>query len=203
MLHLTSGTAFASSSSYDVLQLQQGSINNSPSQLQARLGNLQGSPVDSDFSGLLSSLQNNGTMLQLLPEASSTDITPLVLQMPGTADQGMHMLPGGTTLGAGMQLLDTSLTTNLQTLQPGCMPQGYLQAPGQQMLQVDMTSQLAACAGTGDSNAMQMQMQQLRAAVQQLNRQTAAVQQLLLRTQPGAPQGSVPVAVASDMVSRL
>jgi hypothetical protein len=180
MLQLTSGTTHASSSSYDLLQLQRGSINNSPNRLQALLGNLQGSPSDSDLSMAVTLLHNNGTVLQLLPQASSTDAMPLVLQMPGSADQGMHM-----------QVVDASLSSGMQAQQQGCF-----QAPAQQVLLVDGTTQLATCAGADDSNPMELQ-------VQQLNSQSAAVQQLLLSTQAGTPQGLVPVADASDMVSRL
>jgi outer membrane murein-binding lipoprotein Lpp len=198
MLQLTNGMANASSGSYDVLQLQQGRMSNSPNQLQqALLGPQQCSSTETDLPVVLSALHNNSTVLQLLPQASSTDAMPLILQMPGPADQGMQ----GTTLSAGMQFVDASLTNGLQSLQPGCMSQGYLQAP-QQMVLVNTTSQLAGCADAGDSNALQAQMQQLRAAVQQLNSQTAAVQQLLLTTQPGVAQGSVPVA-SNNMVSTL
>lgn len=201
-LQLTNGMATVSSGSYDVLQVQQGCMNNSPNQLQALLGPLQCSPTETDLAVGVECAANS-TVLQLLPQASSTDAMLFSLQMPGPADQGMQ---GGTTPSAGMQFVDASLTTSLQSLQslqPGCMPQGYLQAPHQQMVLVDMTSQPAASAGTGDSNAMQLQMQQLSAAVQQLKSQTAAVQQLLLSTQAGTPQSSVTVAGASNMVSRL
>jgi hypothetical protein len=168
------------------------------SQLQVLVGGLRGCPTNPDLGVVLSALQNtgtvlsNGSLLQLLPQASSTDAMPLVLQIPGPADQGMHMLPGGATLSSGVQLVGP-----IQPLQQVCIPQGYIQAPGQQLVRVEGTSQLAACAGTGVSNAMQVQMQQL-------NSQTAVAHQLLLSTQASTAQGSVAAGGASNiMVSML
>lgn len=180
MLQLTSGTTFASSGS--------------PNHQHALLANLQGYPIVSDLSGALNALQNNGTVLQLLPHCSVTcsspDAMPLVLQLPGPADQSMHMLPERTTLSCGMQLVDAVPTFGMQPLQQGCVTQGHLQEPAQQVMLVDGSSHLAACASADDSNIMQ------------LKSQNAAVQQLLLSTPASAPQGLVLVAGA-NMVSRL
>jgi hypothetical protein len=188
MLQLTNGMAVASSGGYVVVpEQQQACINISPDQLQALLGNMQSSSTDSSVgtdpscSWVWTPQQGDGTVLQTVPQVSSTDAAPVVVQMQGPADQSMHMQQVGPVLTAGMQQLGAGVSTSaLQALQPGCVQQGYVQDPNQQMVLVQVASgtpqsQLATCAGTGDSDAVQVQMQQVQGAVQQLNSQTVAV----------------------------
>jgi hypothetical protein len=175
-----------------VLQEQQPGVDLTSAQIQVLLDSMQSSSVNADLGSVPG---------MVIVDSSNSGVSgPLSLSQMGMTMQGtdhstsMPMIIQ-LQVPASNQCVQQNLAgpdisvQHVQHMQPV-----YATLQGQQVVLVNgpavngtMQPQLAACAGTvvPDSNgsAVQMQLQQLQDAVQQLSSQTAAVQQMLLTAQ--------------------
>jgi hypothetical protein len=200
---------------------QQAVLDASSAQLQLQALQ-QGNSSLIDLSGLSVSLQGSSMMpMQQQQQGINATINgvPVVLQVQNTAaGQGLQQLSSNISLQPMQQQVYVTSpeqqvyvtpAVEQQTLMVNTSQVTMQQAPAQVTMQpVQQQQVLASSAPTATASTdpvLQLQLQQLQDAVQQLTSQTAAVQRVLCATQVSLPQASQaqPVMISMEVRSSL
>jgi hypothetical protein len=172
-----------------VLQEQQPGLDLTSAQLQVLIDSMQSSSVNADLSSVPGMVAVDNSISSV---SGALSVPQMAITMQGPDQNASMPMIVQVQMPAPTQCVQQTLAgpeISLQHMQPV-----YTTLQGQQVVLVNgpavtgtIQPQLAACTGTVVSSrsgsAVQVQLQQLQDAVQQLSSQTAAVQQMLLTAQ--------------------